>query len=477
MSLSALEIGFVTKILDTELRGASVREVISERDSGHLTFILRSNGVNHYLRVVLNPGETRIGRIKVKPKAAPVPHPFVMLLRRETVGLGVMNISWINQDRVVRLAFGRGERMCAVVAELTSRHANLFWLNAKGEIGGSFFPNRSHQRDLNPGNPYIHPSPPRSAVSPSNRFRNAAVPEAAIDAYYSEKTRDREAEAQRTRLLRMIRTASRKASRLLKKLETDLERAENGDRLFNQGHVLKAHLSQVKKGMSQMETVDFEGNPISIDLNPTLSPTENMEKIFTRAKRYGRAIGQIEDRMLLTMTDIDRLRNIETAVQEANPPRLNEIETGLLAQYPYLKKISGQGKNVQEERLPYREFIVSNNRTVRVGRSAKDNDMLTLRHAKPQDLWLHVRGDTGSHVVVPMGRKEVAQQDLLVDAAHLAAHFSRLKGESDVEVIYTRRRYVQKPKGAAPGSVRLIQEKTINLRIEQARLDRILKGQ
>jgi predicted ribosome quality control (RQC) complex YloA/Tae2 family protein len=76
-----------------------------------------------------------------------------------------------------------------------------------------------------------------------------------------------------------------------------------------------------------------------------------------------------------------------------------------------------------------------------------------------------------------MGRNEDPLPDLLVDAAHLAAHFSTLKGDSDVEVIYTRRRYVQKPRGAAHGSVRLLREKTINLRVEPSRLEKILRGQ
>ena len=104
-------------------------------------------------------------------------------------------------------------------------------------------------------------------------------------------------------------------------------------------------------------------------------------------------------------------------------------------------------------------------------------DLLTLRHTKPDDLWLHVRNAPGSHVTVPMGRKEDPHPALLVDAAHLAAHFSTLKGSADVEVIYTRRRYVQKQKGAAPGSVRLLREKCIVLRAEPDRIDRLLHGE
>jgi predicted ribosome quality control (RQC) complex YloA/Tae2 family protein len=111
---------------------------------------------------------------------------------------------------------------------------------------------------------------------------------------------------------------------------------------------------------------------------------------------------------------------------------------------------------------------------VLVGRGAKDNDDLTLHVARPYHLWLHAKGTTGAHVVVTLKKGESCPAELLVDAAHLAAHFSDARGEKVVEVTYVQKRYVRKPRGAAPGSVQVDREKVIVLRVEAERLARLL---
>ena len=109
-----------------------------------------------------------------------------------------------------------------------------------------------------------------------------------------------------------------------------------------------------------------------------------------------------------------------------------------------------------------------------VGRGAADNDRLTLRVARPHDLWLHARGVTGAHVVVRLGKGRTCAPETLVDAATLAAHFSDMRGEPLVDVIYTPRRFVHKRKGSAVGSVTLEREKVIAVRVEKTRLKRLL---
>jgi predicted ribosome quality control (RQC) complex YloA/Tae2 family protein len=128
-------------------------------------------------------------------------------------------------------------------------------------------------------------------------------------------------------------------------------------------------------------------------------------------------------------------------------------------------------------RLPYRRFVASGGRAVLVGRGAADNDALTLRHARPHDLWLHARGRPGAHVVVPLDRGASCPAEVLVDAATLAAHFSDARGEPVVEVQYVARRFVRKPRGAAPGAVAVEREKVLAVRLEPARLARLLASE
>ena len=121
---------------------------------------------------------------------------------------------------------------------------------------------------------------------------------------------------------------------------------------------------------------------------------------------------------------------------------------------------------------PFREYDGSGGK-IWVGKGAQDNDALTFHVAKPHHLWLHARGVPGAHVVIPLERGASAPQELLLDAATLAAHHSDAKGEPRAEVSYTSVKFVRKTKGA-PGAVTYTREKTFALRLEPGRLQRLL---
>ena len=123
---------------------------------------------------------------------------------------------------------------------------------------------------------------------------------------------------------------------------------------------------------------------------------------------------------------------------------------------------------------PYRTFLSSSGARLLVGRGADRNDDLTFHVARPHDLWLHAKNRAGAHVVVPLDRGASCPADLLVDAAHLAAHFSEARDEAVVEVQYTPRRHLRKPRGSAPGLVVVDREKVLVLRREDARIRALL---
>jgi predicted ribosome quality control (RQC) complex YloA/Tae2 family protein len=122
----------------------------------------------------------------------------------------------------------------------------------------------------------------------------------------------------------------------------------------------------------------------------------------------------------------------------------------------------------------YRTFRSLSGVPLLVGRGAEQNDALTLRVARGNDLWLHARGLAGAHVVARLERGKAPDQDTLLDAAHLAVHFSDARGQPQADVAYTRAKHVRKPRGAAPGAVTYSQERVILLRFEQTRLERLL---
>jgi len=109
-----------------------------------------------------------------------------------------------------------------------------------------------------------------------------------------------------------------------------------------------------------------------------------------------------------------------------------------------------------------------------VGKGAKDNDHLSMRIARGNDLWLHVDGASGAHVVVRLPKKTPVDSETLLDAATLAAHYSKRKNDTVVEVRYCRKADLRKPKGVAPGAVNVLRSKTVSVRLEQQRLDRLM---
>jgi hypothetical protein len=214
MSLNALEIALVSRILHRDLSGAVVQEILSPANGSGVVICLRSPGRNHHLQLGLEAGMTRIGRISARPGSAPTPHPFVMLLRKRLGGARLKEVSELEGDRVVTLDFSRRDRGVRLVCELTSRHANLFLINEEGLISGSFFPNRSHLRKLVPGEPYQPPFPHPVDGETQNRFEAAPDLEEAIEAHYQRRLEKAKSDAATREVRRLITAARRHLTRL-----------------------------------------------------------------------------------------------------------------------------------------------------------------------------------------------------------------------------------------------------------------------
>ena len=125
----------------------------------------------------------------------------------------------------------------------------------------------------------------------------------------------------------------------------------------------------------------------------------------------------------------------------------------------------------EERRGPFRRFTSSDGLPIFVGRNARENDELTFGLAKSDDLWLHARGTPGSHVVVRLEKGTEPTPDTIRDAATLALLYSDLKKSGKGDVIYTRRKWVKKAKGQAPGAVTVTQEKSLHVSLDKKRLD------
>lgn len=275
--------------------------------------------------------------------------------------------------------------------------------------------------------------------------------------------------------------AARTLRRRLEAVRGDLARVALVPGLRRDAGWLLSHLHAIEPRQRELAIVDESVEPpasVTISIDPTLGPRRQAEAWFARARKLERGAelaAKRERATLAALTAVDALRaQLATISDEPALEAVIAAATQLGVDVPPAAPKKPGAKPRPAERLPYREFSGSGERRILVGRSADDNDRLTLDHARPHDLWLHARDDAGSHVVVPLQKGEACPPELLGDAATLAAHFSQGRGEPVVEVIHVARRYVRKLRKQPPGEVSVEREKVLRLKLEPARLSRLL---
>ena len=186
---------------------------------------------------------------------------------------------------------------------------------------------------------------------------------------------------------------------------------------------------------------------------------ENAQRYFGRYKKAKSAAGEIP--ALLQRAELEKryLDQLETDLDlAANRPEIQEVEA-YLAEAGYIREKRRRRKVGRSQPLAVNS---KDGLVILVGKNSRQNEEVTFRRAAPDDLWLHVRGAPGAHVIVKTGGREVPEATLR-QAAQLAAYYSQARDSAHVDVAYTERRYVRSIKGAGPGLVTYSREKTIRV--------------
>lgn len=282
---------------------------------------------------------------------------------------------------------------------------------------------------------------------------------------------------QRTLILRAVDRRIRGLSRRLQAIAEDAARIDNAAQLRNDANLLLAHMHQLHAATGRVEVTDYSLDPPAprtLELAAGQTAKSQAQRWYDRARKLERGAEIAAERDALTRSELERLQALRARLQDVPEETLSELLPELRGLGVQGLSADGQQVRMARSRRPYHEFSSVDGHPILVGRGARDNDELTLHVARPHDLFLHVRGCPGSHVIVRLGRDEDVPPETLLDAATLAVHFSPARGESTTEVSHVRKRHVRKPKGAPPGSVVLGQEKVLVLRLEPQRLDRLL---
>ena len=271
-------------------------------------------------------------------------------------------------------------------------------------------------------------------------------------------------ESSRSLLYALVSKKMAKLEAKFEKLQQDLEGARRYEDFKKFGDLLMANIHNLRKGMKQAELVDLfsqKQERIIIPLQPSLSPIENAQKYFEKSRKKRTAINTIRKRLEQTDKEKAKLNLwLDQLGENLSPEEIDKIRVQL-ENAGYLPKIKSGSKNNVQKPLG-REFMTPDGYRILVGRNDCENDFLSFKLAKKDDLWFHADRFPGSHVVLLKDeRKAEFSRDAITWAASLAAYFSKARNSKKVSVIYTLAKYLRKPKGAKAGLVRVNKEKSI----------------
>jgi predicted ribosome quality control (RQC) complex YloA/Tae2 family protein len=295
--------------------------------------------------------------------------------------------------------------------------------------------------------------------------------------------------ARRQALVRALSRATAKIERRMEAVSGDLARIEGADRIAAQAAAFVAEASRAARGARSLTATDWSsGEPrlLELKLDPARSAREQIEAMFKRARRLKQGAVIARQRLADAESAWERIGALaeqarEAASFEAIEAMAKEAKAAAPRDFTLGEGGGGgagaKGAEKGAPSRPYRVFRGASGGRIWVGRGAANNDTLTFKIARPHDLWLHAKGRTGAHVIVPLEKNQSCPADLLIEAAHLAAHFSDAREEGVVEVQYTPRRYLRKPKGSGPGFVVVDREKVLVLRVERDQVARLVAGE
>jgi len=198
---------------------------------------------------------------------------------------------------------------------------------------------------------------------------------------------------------------------------------------------------------------DFQtGEPVKIKLQKELSPQKNAERYYRKSKNQKLEIARLEENLNVAFRKMQQFEKLIFKL-----PSIQSIKE--LRQWVKQENIQNTTAD-QAENVPYKEFEFEGYR-IWVGKNAQSNDELTQRYSYKEDLWLHVRNASGSHVLIKHIAGKPFPKKVIEKAAELAAWYSKRKTESNCPVIVTPKKFVRKPKGFYPGQVKIEKEEVI----------------
>ena len=276
--------------------------------------------------------------------------------------------------------------------------------------------------------------------------------------YFAKAERDR-VKQQAGDLERWLLNELSKLKLKMKKLKKDFEQAENLDTFLLYGELLMANAYAIEKGLKEVELVNYydeNEKTVLIPLDIRKTASQNAQRYYSRYSKAKTALLKIQQQFDITKDDITYFELLLQQVMQASPTDIEEIREELIEQG--LLKARASKKKKKPTKPSPEKFIASDGTEISVGKNNKQNDFVTFKLARKTDTWLHTKDIPGSHVVI---HSDNPSETALLEAANLAAYFSKARESASVPVDYTVVKQVKKPSGAKPGFVIYFEQNTV----------------
>ena len=280
-----------------------------------------------------------------------------------------------------------------------------------------------------------------------------------LDTYYKDKAERDRVKQQASELIRRVENELQKNRHKLKKQEKELLATDNAEEFRQKGELLTTFLHQVPNDQDQVILDNYYTNqPITIALDKALTPNQNAQRYFKRYQKLKEAVKYLTDLIEETKATILYLESVETVLNQAGLEEIAEIREELI-QTGFIRR--RQREKIQKRKKP-EQYLASDGKTIiYVGRNNLQNEELTFKMARKEELWFHAKDIPGSHVVISGNLNP--SDEVKTDAAELAAYFSQGRLSNLVQVDMIEVKKLNKPTGGKPGFVTYTGQKTLRV--------------
>ncbi|HBY57055.1 MAG TPA: hypothetical protein DEG96_04255 [Candidatus Atribacteria bacterium] len=290
--------------------------------------------------------------------------------------------------------------------------------------------------------------------------------------FFTEWEKEREIISLKNKLENIINKNMAKLNAKMQVYQKKIEEVKNCERYKLMGELIKSNLGHIKRGDTEITTINYyspQQEDITIPLNSSLTPLQNAQSYFKKYRKTKDSLKVISEQLNSNQVKLSQLEELQELYKQNSDSlsNLHQIYNNLV-KLGLVKKVITPAKKQKKEinKLRPAKYISKDGWEIYVGKNNQQNDFLTLKLASGNDIWLHTKTIQGAHVIIKnKGGNQTPPLSTLLQAAQLAAYFSKAKNENKVMVDYTLKKYVKKPKNAKPGMVTYSHEKSLIIKI------------